>query len=114
MRAMIDPRTSDDVLDGLVAGRAVGRGEVAVTSSSRFDGLARHRGSGAFDGGDRAWIGQWIPGRPAWLGWTVPSVQTVTRLVLTPPGSVCAGPRACASPSTVARDRRSALARSAW
>ncbi|MET0603495.1 MAG: alpha-(1-_3)-arabinofuranosyltransferase family protein, partial [Baekduia sp.] len=84
--ATIDPRTADDVLDGLVAGRAVGRGEVAVTSSSRFDGLARYRASGAFDGGDRAWIGQWIPGRPAWLGWTASQARTVTRLVLTPPG----------------------------
>jgi arabinofuranan 3-O-arabinosyltransferase len=83
--ATIDPRTADDVLDGLVAGRAVGRDELDVTSSSRFDGLAGHRGSGAFDGGGRAWIGQWIPGRPAWLGWTAPRVRTVTRLVLTPP-----------------------------
>ncbi len=99
--ATIDPRTADDVLDGLIRGRAVARGAVSATSSSRFDGLARgavsatsssrfdglarHRASGAFDGGDRAWIGQWIPGRPAWLGWTVPAARTVSRLVLTPP-----------------------------
>jgi hypothetical protein len=83
--ATIDPRTADDVLDGLVGGRAGAGGAVSATSSSRFDGLARHRASGAFDGGARAWIGQWIPGRPAWLGWTVPEARTVTRLVLTPP-----------------------------
>ena len=83
--ATIDPRTADDVLDRLVGGRAGARGAVSATSSSRFDGLARHRASGAFDGGARAWIGQWIPGRPAWLGWTVPEARTVTRLVLTPP-----------------------------
>jgi arabinofuranan 3-O-arabinosyltransferase len=79
----IDPRTADDALDRLVGVRGAVRSR--ATSSSRFDGLARHRASGAFDRGDRAWIGQWIPGRPAWLGWTVPAAQTVTRLVLTPP-----------------------------
>ena len=83
--ATIAPRTADDVVDALVRGRAVARGAVSVTSSSRFDGLARHRASGAFGGPGRAWIGQWIPGRPAWLGWTVPVARTVTRLVLTPP-----------------------------
>ena len=83
--ATIDPRTADDVLDRLVGGRAVPGGAASATSSSRFDGLARHRASGAFDGGNRAWIGQWIPGRPAWLGWTVPSARTLTSLVLTPP-----------------------------
>ncbi len=81
----IDPRTADDVLDELVRGPGVVRGPVAVTSSSRFDGLARHRASGVFDGGDRSWIGQWIPGRPAWLGWTVRAPRTVTRMVLAPP-----------------------------
>jgi hypothetical protein len=110
--ATIDPRTADDVLDALTqggrrstrgsagasseddlldrparSGRAAARGTVAATSSSRFDGLARHRASGAFDRGARAWIGQWIPGRPAWLGWTVPAAQTVTRLVLAPPAA---------------------------
>ncbi len=98
--ATIDPRTADDVLDRLVGGRDVARGEgsaatrfggrgvargaVSVTSSSRFDGLARYRASGAFDGGDRAWIGQWIPGRPAWLGWTTATPRTVRQLVLRP------------------------------
>jgi hypothetical protein len=80
--ATIDPQTGDDVLDRLVGGRAAAR--ATATSSSRFDGLGRHRASGAFDRGDRAWIGQWIPDRPAWLGWTVPAAQTVTRLVLVP------------------------------
>jgi len=83
--ATIDPRTADDVLDGLVRGRAAVRGTVWATSSSRFDGVARHRASGAFDGGDGAWIGQWISGRPAWLGWTTPAARTVSRLVLVPP-----------------------------
>ncbi|HEX5923539.1 MAG TPA: alpha-(1-_3)-arabinofuranosyltransferase family protein [Baekduia sp.] len=82
--ATIAPRTADDVLDGLARGRAVARGAVSATSSSRFDGLARHRASGVFDGGDRAWIGQWIPGRPAWLAWKTPVARTVTRLVLMP------------------------------
>ena len=46
--ATIDPRTADDVLDRLLGARSA----VPVTSSSRFDGLARHRASGAFDDGD--------------------------------------------------------------
>jgi arabinofuranan 3-O-arabinosyltransferase len=83
--ATVDPRTADDVLDRLAAGQSLPRGTVATTSSSRFEGLARHRASGAFDGGSRAWIGQWIAGRPAWLGWTTPTPQTVTRLALAPP-----------------------------
>jgi hypothetical protein len=83
--ATIDPRTGDEVLDRLVGGRAGAGSAVSATSSSRFDGLARHRASGAFDRGDRAWIGQWIPGRPAWLAWTVPSARSVSSLVLTPP-----------------------------
>jgi len=100
--ATIDPRTPDDVLDRLVRGRVVSRSAASsrldglvrakvptrtaasATSSSRFDGLARYRASGAFDRGGRAWIGQWIAGRPAWLAWTTPATQTVTRLVLTP------------------------------
>jgi hypothetical protein len=85
--ATIDPRTADDVLDRLVSERGAVRGTMSATSSSRFDGLARHRASGAFDRGDRAWIGQWIAGRPAWVAWTVPPAQTVTRLVLTPPAA---------------------------
>ncbi len=97
--ATIDPRTADDVLDRLVRGRAVSgsassspldgpvraRVIARATSSSRFDGLARHRASGAFDRGKRAWIGQWISGRAAWLGWTTRAPQTVTRLVVAPP-----------------------------
>jgi hypothetical protein len=58
-----DPAARDSALDRL----AGVRGDVEADSSSRFDGLPRHRASGALDGGPRAWIGQWIPGRPAWL-----------------------------------------------
>jgi arabinofuranan 3-O-arabinosyltransferase len=84
--ATIDPRTADDVLDALVRGPGVVRGAVAATSSSRFEGLARSRASGALDGSNRSWIGQWIPGRPAWLAWWAGRApQTVTRLVLAPP-----------------------------
>ncbi|HWI70593.1 MAG TPA: alpha-(1-_3)-arabinofuranosyltransferase family protein, partial [Baekduia sp.] len=59
--------------------------EAAFSSSSRFEGLGRYRSSGAFDGrGGRAWVGQWIPGHAAWIGWTTPRAQTVARFVIDP------------------------------
>jgi hypothetical protein len=58
------PGARDSALDRL----AGVRGDLRADSSSRWDGLPRYRASGAFDGGPRGWIGQWIPGRPAWLG----------------------------------------------
>jgi hypothetical protein len=60
--------------------------ERALTSSSRFEGLGRYRAAGAFDGaGGRSWVGQWVPGHRAWLGWKTPRATTVTRLVLDAP-----------------------------
>ncbi|MBI5103621.1 MAG: DUF3367 domain-containing protein [Solirubrobacterales bacterium] len=79
--ASIDPRTPDDVLDRLTGTRGA-----RTWSSSRFDGLGRYRASGAFDGADRAWVGQWIGGRPAWVAWEAPRATTVRELQLDPPG----------------------------
>jgi hypothetical protein len=60
--------------------------EAAFSSSSRFEGLGRYRSSGAFDGdGGRAWVGQWVPGHAAWIGWTTPRAQTVARFVVDAP-----------------------------
>jgi hypothetical protein len=60
--------------------------DAAFSSSSRFEGLGRYRSSGAFDGaGGRAWIGQWVPGHAAWIGWTTPRATTVSRLTLDAP-----------------------------
>jgi hypothetical protein len=73
-----DPGAPDAALDRL----AGVRGGLRAESSSRFDGLPVHRASGAFDGGSRAWIGQWIPGRPAWLGFELPRERTVRELRL--------------------------------
>ncbi len=56
----------------------------SAESSSRFGGLPRYRASGAFDGGIRAWIGQWIPGAPAWLAWTTRRATTLRTLRLDP------------------------------
>jgi hypothetical protein len=78
----VDPRSADAVVATLDGSAARERG---FASSSRFDGVGRYRASGAFDRGPRAWIGQWIPGRPAWLSWETPRPQTVRALVLTPP-----------------------------
>src|SRR5262249_46007400 len=59
--ASVDPRTPDATLDA-IAGT---RGAATVDSSSHFENAPRYRGSGAFDGTPaRAWIGQWIAGRP--------------------------------------------------
>jgi len=78
----VDPHAPDPALDRL----AGAGGGVAVTSSSRYENRPRHRGSGAFDGTrGRAWIGQWLGGRPTWLGWETGRRATVRRLVLVPP-----------------------------
>jgi arabinofuranan 3-O-arabinosyltransferase len=80
--ASVDPVAPDAALDA-IAGT---RGALRVDSSSRFENRPRYRGSGAFDGSPaRAWIGQWIAGRPAWLQWRAARPVTVRRLVLEPP-----------------------------
>jgi arabinofuranan 3-O-arabinosyltransferase len=90
--ATVDPRTPDDVLDGIERGIG-GRTDLPlVTSSSRFEGKPRYRGSGAFDGGSRAWIGQWIAGRPAWLRWSMKAPATVRSFVVRPAGVVVRQP----------------------
>ncbi len=79
----VDPAAPDDVLDGLVSPAAK---RLQARSASRFEGRPRHRASGAFDGGtDRAWIGQWIGGKPAWLSWRTPRTTSLQRLRLVPP-----------------------------
>jgi hypothetical protein len=75
-----DPGAPDAALDRL----AGVRGGLRAESSSRFDGLPAHRASGAFDGGARAWIGQWIPGRPAWLEFELGRERTLRELRLEP------------------------------
>ncbi|QEC49566.1 DUF3367 domain-containing protein [Baekduia soli] len=79
----VDPRRADAVFAQI---DRTGTREQAFASSSRFDGLGRYRASGAFDGGGRAWVGQWIPGRPAWISWSTPAATDVRRLVLMPAG----------------------------
>ncbi|MCW3022525.1 MAG: hypothetical protein JWR30_1847, partial [Conexibacter sp.] len=82
----VDPRSADAVFGQLDGGRAAAAAERGFASSSRFDGLGRFRAAGAFDGGSRAWVGQWIGGHAAWLSWTTASPVTVTRLTLDPAG----------------------------
>lgn len=83
--ASVAPRTGDEVLDALASGRLAPRaGDPVATSSSRFEGRGRFRASGAFDRGTRAWVGQRIAGRPAWLAWRTPAPVNVRRLVLRP------------------------------
>jgi arabinofuranan 3-O-arabinosyltransferase len=77
----VDPRAGDDALD-LLAGY---RGRVPATSSSRFQGRPADRASRALDGDPAtAWVGQWIPGQPVWLGWRTPRPQAVRCLTLVP------------------------------
>jgi len=79
----VDPKAQDDALDQLVDPAAAA---LRARSSSRFEGRPRYRASGAFDGGTRrAWIGQWIAGRPAWLSWRTTQRTQVRRLRLVPP-----------------------------
>src|SRR4051794_7283655 len=81
----LDPRSADPVIDGL----AGVTGGVRATSSSRFDGVPRNRASSAFDGTlRRAWIGQWLRGRPAWIGFRTDTPLRLRRLRLTPPTTV--------------------------
>ena len=80
--ASVDPRTPDATLDTMMGAR----GTATAGSSARFENAPRYRGSGAFDGTPaRAWIGQWIAGRPAWLSWRTRARTTVRGLVLVPP-----------------------------
>ncbi|HVW18782.1 MAG TPA: alpha-(1-_3)-arabinofuranosyltransferase family protein, partial [Solirubrobacteraceae bacterium] len=73
--------TPDDALDRLAGTTGAG----AAWSSSRFEGRPGNRASGALDGDARtAWLGQWIPGRPAWLAWETGSQTTVRALRLRP------------------------------
>ncbi|WCB94698.1 hypothetical protein DSM104299_03437 [Baekduia alba] len=89
----IDPRTPDHTIDtlvgGLYGGAAAGAGVRlrGADSAARFQGLGRYRASGAFDGaGGRDWLGQWIPGRPAWVSWRTAKPVTVRTLTLDRPG----------------------------
>jgi hypothetical protein len=75
----IDPRTADATVAAL-DGNAWERG---LASSSRFEGRGRYRASGAFDGpAGRDWIGQWVPGRPAWIAWSTREPQTLRSLLI--------------------------------
>jgi len=75
------PSTADSLLDRLAGLRSA----VRYDSSSRFENQPRYRASGAFDAaGGRAWVTDYIIGRPAWIGWTTPTPLTVSRLRLQP------------------------------
>lgn len=81
----VDPQARDDALDAIASPVATA---LRARSSSRFEGRPRNRASGAFDGGaDRAWIGQWIAGRPAWIAWSTPARTSLKRLRLVPPSA---------------------------
>ncbi len=105
----VAPGADDRALDRLAG--AIGPG--SAWSSSRFEGIAGYRASGAFDGlAGRAWIGQWIPGRPAWLAWTTHSPTTVRELRLSEPRLRVRRPtavRVVAAPSAAALARIPAL-----
>jgi arabinofuranan 3-O-arabinosyltransferase len=69
----------DDALDRLAGTSGPG----FATSSARFDNRPGYRASSAFDGDPGTpWVGQWIPGRPAFLEWTTRRPVSVRRLRL--------------------------------
>jgi hypothetical protein len=83
--ASTSPRAPDERLDAL-AGYG---GPARFGSASRFEGRPGLRASSAFDGDPAtAWIGQWVEGAPAWIGWETPRPLTVSRLRLTRPRTV--------------------------
>ncbi len=85
----VAPQTSDDVLDRL----AGYRGAVHATSSSRLDGAPQWRASAALDGDGRtAWIGDYVPGRPAWLQWRANRTMTIARMRLQAPAELVRRP----------------------
>ncbi|WP_027008215.1 alpha-(1-_3)-arabinofuranosyltransferase domain-containing protein [Conexibacter woesei] len=87
--ATVDPRTADSELDRLTGTPDL----IHADSSSRFENRGRYRASGAFDaGGGRDWIGQWIPGRPAWVAWTAGRTETVRSFALVPARAVVREP----------------------
>jgi hypothetical protein len=87
--ATVAPDAPDAALDAL-AGTA-GRG--SFLSSGRFEGRPDRRASRAFDGDPAsAWIGLWLPGRPAWLAWDAPRPVTVRRLLLRAPAATARRP----------------------
>ena len=73
--------TPDDELDAL----AGYRGPVRATSSSRFQGRPAWRASRALDRDPAsAWIGGWVPGGRASIGWRAPRTQAIGGLRLVP------------------------------
>jgi arabinofuranan 3-O-arabinosyltransferase len=78
----VNPQAGDDILDRL----AGYRGPVQATSSGRFDGAPQWRASHALDGDARtAWIGDYVPSRPAWLQWHTRRPVSVATLRLLAP-----------------------------
>jgi len=74
-----DATAPDDALDRLAGTSGPG----IATSSARFDDRPGYRASSAFDGDPAtAWVGQWIPGQPAFLEWTMQRAVSVRRLRL--------------------------------
>ena len=74
-----DATAPDSALDK-VAGTT---GPGTADSSARFENRPGYRASSAFDGDPAtAWVGQWMPGKPAWLSWTTDSAVAVRRLRL--------------------------------
>lgn len=77
--ASVDPSTPDQRIDRL-AGLD---GGWRFSSSGRFEGVARHRASSAFDGNpSTAWVGNAVPGMFPWLAWRSPFRHTVRELRL--------------------------------
>ena len=72
----------DNEFDALVGAS----GAVRATGSARFESAPAHRASSALDGDPKtAWIGAWVPGHRAWLGWRTREPRALRQLRLVPP-----------------------------
>ena len=76
-----DPDAADSEIDRL-AGMS---GDVEFRSSGRFQGLARHRASSAFDGDpDRAWVADRLYGSTPYVEWETPLPVSLRSLRVIP------------------------------
>jgi arabinofuranan 3-O-arabinosyltransferase len=85
-----DVTTPDSDLDRIAGTTGPG----AADSSARFENRPGYRASSAFDGDpSTAWVGQWIPGKAAFVSWRTQQDVAVKRLQVVPAPFVARVPK---------------------